>query len=306
MKLTTTHKVLIGIALGGGVAYLLNKRKKAGAEAVTQKVVTSAGAVEDAENPTSREGKVEYILTNADTSATEEASGFGGERFQYNPMLGYATPTGMMHETDAGAQMILSREGDLANEVFFNAEGEATDDPTEEAEGLVNEMTDEEVDLAYKMVKAKKNNPDLPASAIANKLGWGDGAKAMFAKVILPRIQDIKALKKSPKWKAKWEQRKAKFKAKLAKMQGRGKSAQAMERKIDRMGDRLDKRGGKIKDGMANRKDMTKEERQADRQATRENRQKNLANQVSGNGRKEGAMWGGHRNDGTGTNPNRP
>ena len=43
-----------------------------------------------------------------------------------------------------------------------------------------------------------------------------------------------------------------------------------------------------------------------DRQATRENRQKNLANQVSGNGRKEGAMWGGHRNDGTATNPNRP
>lgn len=289
MKLTTTQKVLIGVAVGGGVAYLLNKRKKAGSDLVAQKNVTASGTDESTENTTTREGKVEYILANTETTATEEKSGFSGNRFQYNPILVYATPTGTIQETNSGAQMNLSKEDGLANEIYFNAEGEATDDPTVEAEGLVSEMTNEEVDLAYEMVKAKKNNPDLPASAIAKKLGWGDGAKAIFAKVILPRIQDIKALKKSPKWKQKWAERKAKLKSRIQSHAGRGKSAEAMERKIDKMGKQLEKRGDKFADLIS---------------VEKRERQRHFANQVAGNGRKEGAMWGGHRNDGFSTNAN--
>jgi hypothetical protein len=272
MNLTKNHKILLGIAIGGGLAYILWRRNKAG-----QGMTTASTGVVDAENPTTREGKIEYILANADADSQEEMTGFDGDRFSYNPTLGYELPHGEVDVTNAGSEMILPREGNLAQEVFFNAEGDPTDDPTAEAEAVLNELTNNELNVAFKVTKAKKENPNVSETALANR--FGAKAKSIFENIVNKKLKDVKALKKSPKWKSKWEARKQKFADKIAGHEGRGKSAEAFGRKLDRM----EQRGEKFIDRL-----------------TGKDRKKDFADQVTN--RKDGAMWGGHRNDGQSTN----
>lgn len=282
MKLTKNHKIFLGLVVGAATAFLLNKRSKTTTGGtVAQRTPVSNGSTDSTEEPTTREGKIEYILANTDTTATDEQSGFSGDRFQYDPMLGYALPTGKVDVTNSGGEMTIGKEGNLANEVFFNADGEATDDPTVEADAIINELTDEEVDLAYKMVKAKKNNPNLTTTEVADKLGWGDGAKATWKEIIRARINDIKSLKKSPVWKAKWEARKQRFAKRINQKVANGASQESITQKIEQKGERLENR-------LENRLGM--------KNRNRASFQDEIIN------RKSGQMWGGHRSDGQSTN----
>lgn len=319
MNLSHNNKILLAIAIGGGIAYALHRSNKSKDIKTT---LASNGKV-DAENPTTREGKIEYILANAETTSTEEKSGFTGERFAYNSKLGYLMPIGNIKETDSGAEMILPREGDLAQEVFFNAEGDTTDDPTEEAVAILNELTDEELDIAYKATKARKNNPQLSASEVAKKIGLQTESKKMFADIILPRLNDIKALRKSKKWKEKWQQRKQRFQQRV---QGQIKGIKSSYNKNDVRSidkqipqDIYDKCRATYDDKASFVRCVNKAVEGRRRKCTQIHRDKRaVAKCMSGKGkgrglsdisprrtfaqqvtnRKEGSMWGGHRNDG--------
>jgi hypothetical protein len=268
MKLTKNNKIILGLALGFGSAYALYKYNQQAVGAVASKTVTSNGQIDSAENPTTREGKVEYILANVEADAQEETSGFNGDRFQYNPMLGYALPVGEVQTERAGDLMTIGREGNLAPTTYFSADGSESGDPTVEADSIIAGMTTEEINVAYKIVKAKKNNPNLRYSEIMAKLGFGDGAKALFKGDIFPRLQDIKALKRSTTWKAKWEKRK----------------------------DRLAKRIAKIED----RLDSSSLAKPLGGRGKGKRRDNNFSDQVTN--RTDGVMWGGHRGDGKSTN----
>lgn len=273
MKLNMTQRILLGFAVGAG-AYLLYERYN---RKSMNKVVTTAGTDSD-EEPTTRQGKVEYILANVEADSAEEKSGFAGDRFRWNPLLGYDTPVGVVRETDAGEVMDISREGNLAHEVYFNADGVATDDPTAEAEAVLSEMTDAEIDLAYKMVKAKKNNPNMNFKALADRLNVPANERKMFNAVIGKRLNDIKALKKSPKWKVKWEARKQRLMEFFQGLRddltgGRGKSAP---------------KGNAY--GHATNRPVSRKKQKRD----------SFAQEVIN--RRGGSMWGGHRNDGAPTN----
>lgn len=207
MKLNRNAQILLGLAGGITLAYAYAKMKKSKVKSATSKSGSTT-----ASNGVTRSEKIDYILENADSTTEEDKSGFGGDRFKFNPTLGYMLPTGVVHDDKASSEMDLSKEGDLANDIFFNAYGDPTDDPTAEAEAILNELSDKELNVAYVVVKERKNKPGIAISEIAKKGGMNSGGLEVLKTVIIPRINDIKALKKTPNWKEKMEQRK-RFKA---------------------------------------------------------------------------------------------
>ena len=80
MKLTNNHKILLGLAIGGGIAWWLTRKKSATATSTT----SNTAKAEDL----TREEKINYILENVITTPTEEKTGFSGERFEYDPKIG--------------------------------------------------------------------------------------------------------------------------------------------------------------------------------------------------------------------------
>jgi hypothetical protein len=275
MKLTNNHKILIGLAIGGGIAWLLTRKKSA-----TASSTPSTAKSEDL----TREEKINFILNTIEPNATEVSTGFSGDRFEYDPKLGYALPIGTVDVVSAGGEVVLPREGNLAQEVFFNADGEPTNNPIEEAEGILDTLTDEELNVAFKVSQARVNNPNLTDDAIIKIANVDEKGQGLFLGIIRQKLNDLKAMSKNPNWK-----------------KGLGKRRQMRK---EMMG-------------------MTREERQAYRQEKRQQRELRRQNRSQSMGqrkplfgggnkrprftdeviyREKGSMWGGYRNDGKPTN----
>ena len=260
MKLTNNHKIILGLAIGGGIAWWLTGKKSATNS--TTKIVSTP---EDL----SREEKIGYILETMQPNDAEVSTGFSGERFEYDPRLGYSLPSGVVRTQSAGGEMVLPREGNLAQEVFFNADGEETDNPVEEAESILDALTNQELNIAFKMSKARRKNPKLTDEQIADIIKLSQKDRSFFKGIIKERFNDVKALSKHPNWRKGLGRR--------LKMKGMSKE--------ERMAFREQLRA-KRKDKRGKRKERRKENNFRDEVINREG----------------GSMWGGYRNDGRPTN----
>ena len=261
MKLTNNHKILLGLAIGGGIAWWLTRKKSA----TTNNSSTATASTEDM----TREEKVTYILENIETNLKEESTGFSGERFEYDPRLGYALPIGTVRVQSAGAEMTIPREGNLAQEVFFNADGEETNNPVEEAEAILDALTEEELNVAYKVSKARVQNPNITDDEIIKIANIDKKGQGLFLGLIKEKFNDVKALTKSPNWKKGLQKRQ--------EMMGMSKEERKAYREQMRAG-RTEKRNEKI---------SSKSRRKFNDEVIN---------------RKGGSMWGGYRNDGQPTN----
>ena len=267
MNLTKNQKILLAVTIGGGVAWVMWNRKSTSPSSTT----TLGGVKEDAENPSTREGQIEYIINNTESESAEEMTGFSGDRFEYDPNIGYAIPIGKVIETRAGNDMVLPRGGNLAQEVFFNADG----DPTVDAIELFNDLTNEEVGQLFSIAKKKKNNPQLSVGDIASEQNVDSKSERFI--LLRQKLQDIKALKKNPNWKNKWAERKKRIMARV-KENPNNKGI------FGRIGQGLDS----IKNRVQNRRGGKGRVKFQDQVTNRES----------------GAIFGGHRRDGQQTNAN--
>lgn len=305
------HKILLGIGIGAGLAYVLHRMSKNNGNGATASIPSGASS-----EPTRGEKEAFIIETLV---PDEDMTGIDGDRFRYDPTLGYELPVGTVHETDAGEEMILPREGNLAQEVFFNAEGMMADrgdrkvvhkmrpmetqdqvfaktkelplDPTAEAEGIMDEMTDEEVDMAYTVAKEMKIDPSMTKAEILEALGIDASKTGVFNKEIKPRLRVIKKLKNKPNWNSRWTARRAKMKKKFGSRIGKGKGRPMMP---FGHGVSDEKRAKRCDAKCRATHPFNKEKKRAcvDKCTTRESFKDKVTN------RQDGAMWGGHRNDG--------
>lgn len=268
MKLTNNHKILLGLAIGGGIAWWLTRKKSA----------TASTSIESTKaEDLSREDKIDYIVENIVTNQEESQTGFSGERFEYDPKLGYAIPFGIVRVNSAGEEITLPREGNLAQEVFFNADGEATNNPVEEAQAILDALTDKELNIAFKVAKAKRNNPELSDDEVLNKANVGEKAKSLFRGIVKEKFNDIKALSKHPNWK-KGIRRRMEMKG-MSPEEKKAFREEMKAKRRERMKNRNKDRQGMV--GLGSSREKFKEE---------------MVNRTGG------AMWGGYRNDGQSTN----
>jgi hypothetical protein len=271
MKISKNTKIFVSVLVGGLLAYGYNRFRKGD---VTSTTTVKNGEKDSADNPTTREGKIEYIMANTQTTATEEKTGFDGERFTWNPQLQYLMPRGVVSVGDSGGRMIIGKQGNLANEIYFNVDGVETNDPTQVADAILSEMSDEQLDVAYKVVKAKKNNPNLDDDKIMTGLGVSNEKRRDFRAYIKSKIQDLKGLMKTSNWKEKWEKRKKRFENKFDDSDMKPKPSETA----------IQKRPLKV----------------SEKQLIAKKLDTNFKHQVTN--RNAGSIWGGHRNDGLSTN----
>lgn len=275
MKLNNNHKIILGLAIGGGIAWWLTRKKSA------TTTNSNAPAITDAEaEDLTREEKIDFILNSTEANDTEVSTGITGERFQYDQKLGYSLPSGVVRITSAGKEITLPREGNLAQEVFFNADGEPTSDPVEEAQAILDGLTDKELNVAFKIARARRKNPNVSDEKITSMAKLGDEGRSLFRGIIREKINDLKALSKHPNWK-KGIIRKLKMRKAMQGMSKEEKMAYRQEMRAKRQKNR---------------------ERRNDRQGKRKDLREDFKEQMVN--REGGAMWGGYRNDGKPTNPN--
>ena len=106
MKLTKTHKIIIGLAVGGGALWWwMNKKKGKKAteegDAQVKKDATKSSPESGTAEPKTREEKENYVIENTKSSAKEDSTGFDGDRFSFDPEVGYEMPSGTIEETNA-------------------------------------------------------------------------------------------------------------------------------------------------------------------------------------------------------------
>lgn len=266
MNLSNNQKILLGLAIGGGIAWWLSRGKSTATK--------SASAPSEVEPESlTREQKIAFILDNIDATPSEETSGFSGDRFEFNPRLGYMMPVGKVDETYAGQEMIVPKEGNLANDVFFNAEGEETDNPVKEAEGILDSLTERELNVAFKIARAKRSNPNISDEQLAEISKLDKEGKGLFFGLIKNKLNDIKAMKKHPNWKKGLLNRKSKEERQEARESRKEARAERKEARAEYKDMRFKGEG-----------------------------RKDFVSQVTN--REGGSMWGGYRNDGKPTNAN--
>lgn len=209
MKMNNTTKILLGVAVGVGVAYLLyrrNRNKGASKTIAGASAEDLNGAVNDVMESKleTREEQIAYILENTDANMSEETSGFEGVEYVWNEKLGSLYPKGTISVTEEPA---------FYTDVFFSADGTASDDPTDKAEEVLSSLTDKEVQLAYNLVKYRKNNPKgISEEQAFIEIGGKDPKVLEVIKSkIKPKLNDVKALHKHPTWAEKWAIKKKKF-----------------------------------------------------------------------------------------------
>lgn len=299
MKLTNNHKILIGLAIGGGIAWLLTRKKSATASS-TPSINPSTAKSEDLE----REEKIDFIIGTIEPNATEISTGFSGERFEYDPRLGYSLPIGTVDVVSASSEIVLPREGNLAQEVFFNADGEPTSSPTDEAEGVLDELTDEQLNVAFEVAQARVNNPNVTDDAIIEISNLGQRNQEEL-ELIKQKLNDLKALSRNPLWKIALQRRNERRRELRKKLMSMTKAERRAYRKQqqDRRASRQQRRASR----------QTKQQRFQARQQRRgqsmgrpkplfdgRNKRPNFMDEVVY--REKGSMWGGYRNDGKPTN----
>ena len=259
--MNNTQKIVLAVVVGGGFAYLWNKSRKKPYIDKTPSYKPKPieiGVIDDTEL-TTRDEKVNYIINNAEANFKEEMSGFEGVSFKWNPVLEKMYPVGTIIEGEQPKYM---------DDIFYGAEGKS-DDPSAEAESIVESMTDDEVDLAYRLTKYRLNNPSAISEEQALREisgnNFNENVLILVTQKIKPKLNDVKALKKHPVFAEKWSLRKEKRK---------GKKNERAKRKQDR------EMSSKPKTkALWNRK-----------------RQKSFAEQFTNP--TEGAMFGGRRWDG--------
>ena len=288
-------KILIGVGLAGaGLWWYMNRKKKPSDSATTPEEKDTLESTEETsvdtntKDPKTREEKENYVIENTTSSDKEEKTGFDGDRFQFDPTVGYEMPVGTVQETgesdtwnlnipeDDAFDVMSSADGEYDSEyddlddydegydVFFGIDDEPTDNPVSEAKAVVQALDNDELDKAVKVVKAVKSDPTKDQESILATLG----ASGLSLEKIARLLNDLKVLKKQPDWKAMYEQEKAKKKqgrgVLKAQWKGVGKALGRLEQINDKFISRCEKRWGKVtsrtryksKDSMAKAKEQ--------------------------------------------------
>jgi hypothetical protein len=206
--MNNTQKILIAIGVGVGVAYIYNRYKKGksttGTKATGKSTTGSFQLPEETDTANlSREEKEEFILNNVSATPQETSSGFEGVRFVWNPTLERMYPVGTIQE---GEQLTFG-------EIYNSAEGDVVADipsSIQNAEKALEDLTDQELGLTYRIVKKMSENPSIMSEEDAVKeLGIKNPKIIQLVRQKLKkRLNDIKIMKKDGNWKAKWESRK--------------------------------------------------------------------------------------------------
>ena len=207
-----TQKILLAIGVGVGVAYLYRRYmmpKKSASATITDAdistVTTTTPSTTSETEPTSRSEKEEYILDNAMASETETMSGMDGVSFVFNPKLGKFYPKGTLTYCEEPAYY---------ESIFYSADGDMkTNVPNavENAESTLANMTDQELELAYRIVKYCKENPDARGNMEKVITGMNITNPRLIEfinKKLNKRLNDIKIAKKDASWKEKWANKK--------------------------------------------------------------------------------------------------
>ena len=233
-------KILIGVGLAGaGLWWYMNRKKKPSDDATTPEEKDTLKSTEEpsvdtnTKDPKTREEKENYVIENTTSSDSEEKTGFDGDRFQFDPTVGYEMPVGTVVETGEGDTFDISMpesddfdvmssadgepdseyddldEYDDGYDIFFGIDDEPTDNPVAEAKAVVQALSNDELDSAVKVVKAVKSDPTQTQENVLATLG----ASGMTLEKIARLLNDLKVLKKQPDWKTMYEQEKAKKKA---------------------------------------------------------------------------------------------
>ena len=206
--MNNTQKILIAIGVGVGVAYIYNRYKKGksttGTKATGKSTTGSFQLPEETDTANlSREEKEEFILNNVSATPQETSSGFEGVRFVWNPTLERMYPVGTIQE---GEQLTFG-------EIYNSAEGDVVADipsSIQNAEKALEDLTDQELELTYRITKKMSENPSIMSEEDAVKeLGVKNPKIIQLVRQKLKkRLNDIKIMKKDGNWKAKWESRK--------------------------------------------------------------------------------------------------
>lgn len=207
-----TQKILLAIGVGVGVAYLYRRYmmpKKSASATITDAdistVTTTTPSTTSETEPTSRSEKEEYILDNAMASETETMSGMDGVSFVFNPKLGKFYPKGTL---------TYGEEPAYYESIFYSADGDMkTNVPNavENAERTLEKMTDQELELAYRIVKYCKENPDARGNMekVITGMNITNPRLIQFInKKLNKRLNDIKIAKKDASWKENWAKKK--------------------------------------------------------------------------------------------------
>ena len=207
-----TQKILLAIGVGVGVAYLYRRYmmpKKSASATITDAdistVTTTTPSTTSETEPKSRSEKEEYILDNAMASETETMSGMDGVSFVFNPKLGKFYPKGTL---------TYGEEPAYYESIFYSADGDMkTNVPNavENAESTLANMTDQELELAYRIVKYCKENPDAIGNMEKVITGMNITNPRLIEfinKKLNKRLNDIKIAKKDASWKEKWANKK--------------------------------------------------------------------------------------------------
>lgn len=221
MKMNRNTKIILGIGVGVGLAYLLYGRKKTApktavapksAPKLSEEVETDIDVpdedeVDVLEMGDTRDEQIAYILDNVDTNIKEEASGFEGTKFVWNPKLGRYYPVGVIHE---------GRMPNYADSVFYGFADE--DEPVQDAVESLSDLSDKEVLLAFNLVKYRRKSPKAISEEEAVKeISTGDPKIIEIVRTrIVPRLNDIKVLKKRPNWRKNWAERRKKVRELVA------------------------------------------------------------------------------------------
>jgi hypothetical protein len=304
-----TQKILIAVGVGVGVAYLYKRYKDKKASTST-KVAQDEPAI--GENVTkngalNREEKEEFIIDKVTTSPQENASGFEGTKFVWNPVYGRMYPVGTIVE---------GKEPAYVDSVFMSAEGDIVADipkSVEVAEKSLSDLSDDEVDFLYNVLKVKDENPSITTEDDAVKeLGVSNSkALTLFDLKLKKILNDIKIMKKDNSWGDKWMIRKEKRRKRRSEFKQKlGVDKSDFDRVSKRKCGRKPKRGQvaqykKCVEGVADmmRKEVSTQVRSelstapvsVKAQVSNE-RQSDFKKQVVG--RREGGMFTGKRWDG--------
>jgi len=211
-------KIIIGVGVGLGLAYLLFGKKKAKPQVKSTQPAIDVKlpeeledvAEEDALNePQTREEQIAFIMENTESNIKEESSGFEGTKFVWNPNFGRYYPIGTIKEGQMPSyadNVFNGFEG--LDDLFIGFDGDI--DPVQESANTLNQLTDKELKLATNIVKMRKYSPSAMSEAQALKeISNNDPKLQEIVKTrITPRLNDVKVMKKIPTWKQLWERRK--------------------------------------------------------------------------------------------------
>lgn len=206
--MNNTQKILVAIGVGVGVAFIYNRYKKGkpttGSNATIKKANVNLQLPEETATANmSREEKEEFILDSVSATPQEVSSGFEGVRFVWNPNIEKMYPVGTIEE---GQQPTFG-------EIYNSAEGDVVADipsSVENAEKSLSDLTDQELELLFRIAKKMRENPSVISEEDAVKeLGiTNPNIIQVVRKKLKKRLNDIKIMKKDRNWKAKWESRK--------------------------------------------------------------------------------------------------